>query len=91
MGAPRGHLATGFSPPPATPRPGAALGQWPANAFDSASAHKIGQVPPDTMTPEQRRYKIAALLTNGPGRMRSDSAQVWLHSPGRTIETLPPG
>jgi hypothetical protein len=36
--------------------------------------HEINQVPPDLMTPEQRRREIASLLANGLVRLRgSDS------------------
>ena len=37
---------------------------------ERAPLHKIRQVPPDTMTPKQRRHKIAALL-----RMRAADAR----------------
>ena len=33
--------------------------------------HEINQVPPDRMTPEQRRREIASLLANGFVRLRS--------------------
>jgi hypothetical protein len=33
--------------------------------------HEINQVPPDRMTPEQRRREIASLLANGLVRLRS--------------------
>ena len=33
--------------------------------------HAINQVPPDRMTPEQRRREIASLLANGIARLRS--------------------
>ena len=38
---------------------------------ERALIHEIKQGPPDTMTPEQRRHKIAARLANRPGRMRA--------------------
>ncbi len=33
--------------------------------------HAINQIPPDRMTPEQRRHEIASLLANGLARLRS--------------------
>ncbi|CAZ88584.1 conserved hypothetical protein [Thiomonas arsenitoxydans] len=33
--------------------------------------HEINQVPPDRMSPEQRRREIASLLANGLVRLRS--------------------
>ncbi len=33
--------------------------------------HAINQLPPDRMTPEQRRHEIASLLANGLVRLRS--------------------
>ncbi len=33
--------------------------------------HAINQIPPDRMTPEQRRNEIASLLANGLARLRS--------------------
>lgn len=33
--------------------------------------HEINQIPPDRMTPEQRRREIASLLANGIARMRN--------------------
>lgn len=33
--------------------------------------HAINQLPPDRMTPEQRRREIASLLANGLVRLRS--------------------
>ena len=32
--------------------------------------HAINQIPPDRMTPEQRRHEIASLLANGLERLR---------------------
>ncbi len=32
--------------------------------------HAINQIPPDRMTPEQRRREIASLLANGIARLR---------------------
>jgi hypothetical protein len=37
--------------------------------------HEINQVPPDRMTPEQRRREIASLLANGLVRLRSADAR----------------
>lgn len=36
--------------------------------------HEINQIPPDRMTPEQRRREIASLLANGIVRLRSANA-----------------
>lgn len=36
--------------------------------------HEINQIPPDRMTPEQRRREIASLLANGLVRLRSADA-----------------
>ena len=33
--------------------------------------HAINQIPPDRMTPEQRRHEIASLLANALARLRS--------------------
>jgi hypothetical protein len=33
--------------------------------------HEINHIPPERLTPEQRRHEIAALLANGLVRMRS--------------------
>lgn len=33
--------------------------------------HAINQIPPDRMTPEQRRRELASLLANGLARLRS--------------------
>lgn len=33
--------------------------------------HQINHLPPDRMTPEQRRHEIASLLANGLARLRS--------------------
>lgn len=35
--------------------------------------HEINHIPPDRMTPEQRRREIASLLANGIVRLRSAS------------------
>ena len=32
--------------------------------------HAINQIPPDRMTPDQRRHEIASLLANGLARLR---------------------
>lgn len=37
--------------------------------------HEINQVPPDRMTPQQRRREIASLLANGLVRLRSAHAR----------------
>lgn len=37
--------------------------------------HQINHLPPDRMTPEQRRREIAALLANGLARLRSSGAE----------------
>lgn len=37
--------------------------------------HEINPLPPDRMTPEQRRREIASLLANGLVRLRSAGAQ----------------
>ena len=34
--------------------------------------HAINQIPPDRMTPDQRRHEIASLLANGLARLRSN-------------------
>ena len=34
--------------------------------------HAINQIPPDRMTPEQRRHEIASLVANGLARLRSN-------------------
>lgn len=34
--------------------------------------HEINHIPPDRMTPEQRRREIASLLANGLVRLRSE-------------------
>ena len=36
--------------------------------------HEINQIPPERMTPEQRRREIASLLANGLIRLRSRGA-----------------
>ena len=46
--------------------------------------HEINQVPPDRMTPEQRRREIASLLANGFVRLRSADSRP---SAGRTSES----
>lgn len=33
--------------------------------------HQINHLPPERMTPEQRRHEIASLLANGLARLRS--------------------
>jgi hypothetical protein len=43
--------------------------------------HPIKQVPPDTMTPAQRRQEVAALLANGLVRLRAANARA--HAEGR--------
>jgi hypothetical protein len=46
--------------------------------------HAINQIPPDRMTPEQRRHEIASLLANGLARLRgsgvAQSANVTVES-----------
>lgn len=37
--------------------------------------HQINHLPPDRMTPEQRRHEIASLLANGLARLRIYSAK----------------
>lgn len=37
--------------------------------------HEINQIPPDRMTPEQRRREIASLLANGLVRLRSGDSR----------------
>ena len=37
--------------------------------------HQINHLPPDRMTPEQRRREIASLLANGLARLRVSSAE----------------
>lgn len=37
--------------------------------------HEINHLPPDRMTPEQRRHEIASLLANGLVRLRRAGAQ----------------
>lgn len=46
--------------------------------------HAINQVPPERMTPQQRRREIASLLANGIVRLRSANAR---QSAGRTTES----
>lgn len=36
--------------------------------------HRFNHLPPDRMTPEQRRREIASLLANGLVRLRNDCA-----------------
>jgi hypothetical protein len=69
---------------------------------ERAPIHEIKQGPRDTMTPEQRRCKIAALLANGPGRMRAADARglptcashcwqwPWMYGATRHAENLTP-
>lgn len=37
--------------------------------------HQINHLPPDRMTPEQRRREIASLLANGLARLRISGAE----------------
>ncbi len=37
--------------------------------------HAINQIPPDRMTPEQRRHEIASLLANGLARLRTSGTE----------------
>ncbi|MDA8327559.1 MAG: hypothetical protein M0Z83_01145 [Betaproteobacteria bacterium] len=37
--------------------------------------HAINQIPPDRMTPEQRRHEIASLLANGLVRLRTSGTE----------------
>lgn len=46
--------------------------------------HQINHIPPDRMTPEQRRREIASLLANGLARLRGASSRP---SAGRTSES----
>ena len=43
--------------------------------------HQINHLPPDRMTPEQRRHEIASLLANGLARLRICSAKKSAHIP----------
>jgi DNA-binding protein H-NS len=43
------------------------------------------------MAAQRSGWGDLARAANSTGRMRSDSAQMGRHSPGRTMETLPPG
>lgn len=46
---------------------------------------QVNQVPPDRMTPEQRRREIASLLANGIARLRSTDSRPFA---GRTSESV---
>ena len=37
--------------------------------------HQINHIPPERMTPEQRRHEIASLLANGLARLRITGAE----------------
>lgn len=37
--------------------------------------HRINHLPPERMTPEQRRHEIALLLANGLARLRASGAE----------------
>ena len=37
--------------------------------------HQINHLPPERMTPEQRRHEIASLLANGLARLRISDAE----------------
>lgn len=37
--------------------------------------HQINHLPPERMTPEQRRHEIASLLANGLARLRISGAE----------------
>jgi len=37
--------------------------------------HRINHLPPERMTPEQRRHEIASLLANGLARLRISGAE----------------
>ena len=43
--------------------------------------HQINHLPPERMTPEQRRHEIASLLANGLARLRICSAKKSAHIP----------
>ena len=42
--------------------------------------HQINHLPPERMTPEQRRHEIASLLANGLARLRISDAEQCAHS-----------
>jgi len=44
--------------------------------------HKINHLPPERMTPEQRRHEIASLLANGLARLRISGAEQSAHIAG---------
>ena len=37
--------------------------------------HQINHLPPERMTPEQRRHEIASLLANGQARLRTTGTE----------------
>jgi hypothetical protein len=41
--------------------------------------HQINHLPPERMTPEQRRHEIASLLANGLARLRISGAEQSAH------------
>ena len=41
--------------------------------------HQINHLPPERMTPEQRRHEIASLLANGLARLRFSGAEQSAH------------
>ena len=41
--------------------------------------HQINHLPPERMTPEQRRHEIASLLANGLARLRISGAEKSAH------------
>jgi len=42
--------------------------------------HQINHLPPERMTPEQRRHEIASLLANGLARLRISGAEQSAHN-----------